>query len=127
TVTTSMGNPASNLTVRAGATLSFFNAATAWDKHFVLYGNGVTSTITNWSGANTIIGPVQLNGDCLFWGGGSSLTLGNVVSGTGNLIKNGGYSLILSNVNNYAGNTVINAGTLSLVKNGSIAASAKIT
>jgi fibronectin-binding autotransporter adhesin len=127
TVTTSMGNPASNLTVRAGATLSFFNAATAWNKHFILYGNGVTSTVTNWSGANTMIGPVQLNGDCVFWGGGTSLTLGNVVSGTGNLIKNGSYSLILSNANNYTGNTAINAGTLALRGNGSIAGSVSVT
>ena len=126
TVTTSMGNPASNLTVRAGAVLSFYNAATPWDKHFILYGNGVSSTVTNWSGANVIIGPVQLNGDCLFWGGGTSLTLGNVVSGTGNLIKNGGYSLILSNANNYTGDTMVNAGTLSLVGNGAISASAEV-
>lgn len=127
TVTTSMGNPASNLFVRAGATLSFYNASTAWNKNFVLYGNDSTSTVTNWSGANTIIGPVQLNGGCVFWGGGTSLTLGGVVSGTGSLIKNGSYSLILSNANNFTGNTVVNAGTLTLNGNGSIASSPNIT
>lgn len=127
TVTTSMGNPSSNLFVRAGATLSFYNANTAWNKNFVFYGNGIGATVTNWSGANTIIGPVQLNGEVVFWGGGTSLTLGNVVSGTGSLIKNGSYSLILSNANNYTGNTVINAGTLSLTNNSSIATSPNIT
>jgi len=127
TVTTSMGNPASNLIVRAGATLSFFSSTTAWDKHFILYGNGVTSTVTNWSGANVIIGPVQLNGDCIFWGSAASLTLGNVASGTGNLIKNGGYLLILTNANNYTGDTIINGGTFKLAGNGSIAASPSIT
>lgn len=127
TVTTSMGNPASNLIVRAGATLSFFNASTLWNKHFVLYGDGVTPTVTNWSGANTIIGPVQLNGACVFWGGGTSLTLGGVVSGTGSLIKNGAYSVILSNASTYTGNTMVNGGTLQLTNNGSIASSPNIT
>src|SRR5205823_4849217 len=41
TVTSSMGNPASNLIVRAAATLSFFNASTAWNKNFILFGNGI--------------------------------------------------------------------------------------
>ena len=127
TVTTSMGNPASNLFVRAGATLSFFNANTAWNKNFVFYGNGLGATVTNWSGANTIIGPVQLNGACVFWGGGTSLTLGGVVSGTGSLNKNGSYLLVLSNANSYTGNTMVNAGTLQLTNGGSIASSPNIT
>jgi autotransporter-associated beta strand protein len=127
TVTTSMGNPSSNFVVRAGATLSFFNASTPWNKNFIFYGNGTGATVTNWSGANTIIGPVQLNGGVVFWGGGTSLTLGNVVSGTGSLIKNGSYSLILSNANTYSGNTTVNAGTLSVIGNGSIANSPNIT
>jgi autotransporter-associated beta strand protein len=127
TVTTSMGNPSSNLFVRAGATLSFFNANTLWNKNFVFYGNGIGATVTNWSGANSIIGPVQLNGGVVFWGGGTSLTLGGVVSGTGSLVKNGSYSLILSNANNYTGNTTVNAGTLALTGNGSIATSPNIT
>jgi alpha-galactosidase len=127
TVTTSMGNPSSNFFVRAGATLSFFNASTPWNKNFIFYGNGTAATVTNWSGANAIVGPVQLNGGVVFWGGGTSLTLGNVVSGTGSLIKNGSYSLILSNANTYTGSTIVNSGTLSLVGNGSIANSPNIT
>jgi alpha-galactosidase len=126
TVTSSMGNPASNLFVRAGATLSFFNAATPWNKHFVLFGDGATATVTNWSGANTIIGPVQLNGNCVFSGGGTSLTLGGVVSGSGALVKNGAYSLILSNANSYTGDTLVNAGTLNLSGIGAIGASGNI-
>ncbi len=127
TVTTSMGNPSSNLFVRAGATLSFFNASTLWNKNFVLFGDGVDATVTNWSGANVMIGPVQLNGGVVFWGGGTSLTLGGPVNGTGSLIKNGGYTLILSNVNHYSGNTIINGGTLVMTNGGSISNSPNIT
>ncbi|HUB86732.1 MAG TPA: NPCBM/NEW2 domain-containing protein, partial [Verrucomicrobiae bacterium] len=105
TATASMGNPASNLIVRAGATLSFYNATTAWNKNFILYGNGAMATVTNWSGANVVIGPVQLNGNCVFSGGGTSLTLSNVVGGTGGIVKNGTYSLILAATNIYTGNT----------------------
>ncbi len=126
TVTSSMGNPASNLIVRAGATLSFYNASTAWNKHFVLYGNGGSTNMYNWSGANVVVGPVQLNGNCVFWGGGTSLLLSNVVSGTGGIIKNGAYNLLLAAADTYSGNTTINGGSLLLTNNGSIFASAVI-
>ena len=124
--TSSMGNPASNIIVRAGATLSFFQTTTAWNKHFILYGNGVSTNMYNWSGANVIIGPMQLNGDCVFWGGGTSLALYNVISGTGSLIENGTYNLYLAATNDYSGNTVINGGVLILTNNGSIFNSANI-
>jgi autotransporter-associated beta strand protein len=123
TATSSMGNPASNLFVQAGATLSFYNASTAWNKVFVLYGDGVTATVTNWSGANVMAGPVQLNGNCVFVGGGTSLALSNAVSGTGTLTKNGAYGLILAGTNTYSGNTIVNAGTLALTGMSSIASS----
>jgi len=126
TVTSGMGNPASNIIVRAGATLSFFNATTLWNKHFVLFGDGGHTNMYNWSGANVVIGPMQLNGNCVFWGGGTSLALYNVVSGTGALIKTGTYNLILAGTNIYSGNTTINAGNLILTNNGSISGSANI-
>jgi len=104
TVTSGMGNPSSNIIVRAGATLSFFNATTLWNKHFVLFGDGGHTNMYNWSGTNVIIGPMQLNGNCVFWGGGTSLALYNVVSGTGALIKTGTYNLILAGTNIYSDN-----------------------
>ncbi|HXF09751.1 MAG TPA: hypothetical protein VN625_03125, partial [Desulfuromonadaceae bacterium] len=127
TVTSGMGNPASNIIVRAGATLSFFNATTPWNKHFVLFGDGGHTNLYNWSGANVIVGPVQLNGNCVFWGGGTSLALYNSVSGTGSLVKSGTYLLYLAVTNTYSGNTLINAGTLVLTNNGSIGASPVVT
>lgn len=127
TATTSMGNPASNIIVRAGATLSFYNAGAAWNKHFILYGDGGHTNLYNWSGANVIIGPVQLNGPCVFWGGGTSLLLSNVVSGSGSLIKAGGYTLYLGGANNYTGNTTIVGGRLALTNTGVIPDSAIIT
>lgn len=127
TVTSGMGNPASNIIVRAGATLSFFNASTPWNKHFVLYGDGGHTNLYNWSGANVIVGPVQLNGNCVFWGGGTSLALYNVVSGPGSLVKSGTCVLYLAGANSYAGDTLVNAGALVLTNNGSIATSPVIT
>jgi fibronectin-binding autotransporter adhesin len=114
--TTSMGNPASNLTVRAGATLSFYNTTNLWNKVFSLNGNGINPSITNWSGTNTIIGPVTLNGNCVFGVGGTSLALtNNLLKGPGGLTKTSTGTLYLGGTNTFAGNTTISAGTLALL------------
>jgi len=119
--TSSMGNPASNIIVRAGATVSFFDTATAWDKKFVLFGNGVTANLFNYNGANTIIGPVTLNGNCVIGAAPSargtpiSLAFNGPIGGTGSLIKGGQQdAVVLHGTNNYAGNTVVNSGKLVL-------------
>jgi len=119
--TDSMGNPASNIIVRAGATVSFYNTATAWDKKFVLFGNGTTPNLFNYNGANTIIGPVTLNGNCVIGaapaarGAPVSLALNGPIGGTGNLIKAGQLdAVILGGTNNYSGNTIVISGKLTL-------------
>lgn len=50
--------------------------------------------------------------------GGTTLTLGGVISGTGPLTKNGAGSLILTGDNLYAGGTIIDAGLLQLGNGG---------
>jgi autotransporter-associated beta strand protein len=127
TSTTSMGNPASNLFVRAGATLSFYNASTAWNKVFKLYGDGVTATVTNWSGSNVMVGPVTLNGSCVFAIASTAVTLTGPVGGSGGLIKNLASPLYLYGVDNYTGATGVNAGKLAVVSPGSITATTNIT
>ena len=126
--TTSMGNPASNLTVRAGATLSLYNTTNLWNKVFSLNGNGINPTITNWSGANTIIGPVTLNGECVLGVGGTSLTLSNnLLNGPGGLTKTAGGTLYLGSTNSFAGNATISAGTLALLDGSTLTNSPVIT
>ncbi len=131
--TDSMGNPTNTLTVRAGATLSFFNSTTAWDKKFVLFGDGVTPTLHNWAGANTIKGPVTLNGNCVVSappperGAPVSLTVSGPVGGRGALNKSSADTLILSGASTYTGETVVDAGTLALTGVGSIPSSSSIT
>src|SRR5207244_4884122 len=71
--TTGMGNPAASLTVEAGATLSFLsnagNTTSLWNKVFILNGNGTVNTVQSRGGAgHTLVGPVQLNGSCIFSG-----------------------------------------------------------
>jgi len=131
--TTSLGAPASNLTVRAGATVSFFDTTTAWDKRFVLFGNGVTPNFFNWNGANTVAGPVTLNGNCILGaappdrGMPVSLTLSGAVAGSGSLTKVSADTLVLSGTYTYTGDTSVSAGTLALTGAGSIAGSPNIT
>ncbi|MCI0746009.1 MAG: autotransporter-associated beta strand repeat-containing protein [Verrucomicrobia subdivision 3 bacterium] len=125
--TTSMGDPTATLTVRAGATVSFFDTTTAWDKKIVLFGNGATPSLFNWMGANTIAGPVTLNGNCVIGGAPAdrgtpvSLTLNGSVEGAGGLTKIALDTLVLGGTYTYTGDTVVNAGTLALVQEGSLA------
>ncbi len=115
--TTSLGNPASTITVSAGATVSFNTTSTQWDKKFVLFGDGATANLLNYNGANIIIGSVMLNGSCVVSavdparGAPVSLALNGPVGGTGSLIKPSADTLILAGTNNYSGTTTLSAGT----------------
>ena len=117
--TSSLGNTSSNIFVRAGATVSFYNTGTFWDKKFVLFGNGANPNLFNYNGANTIIGSVQLVGNCVIGAAPSargapvSLALNGPIVGTGSLIKAGQQdTLILGGTNTYSGTTTLNSGRL---------------
>jgi fibronectin-binding autotransporter adhesin len=114
----SMGNPSSNITVEAGATLEFYNSTTNMQnltKQFVLDGDGVTANITNENGVTTINGNMTLSGNCIIGVGGTTLSNNCVISGSGSLTKNASAVLVLSTNETYTGNTTVSAGTLSLV------------
>lgn len=112
TTTSSLGNPASTLTVASGATLQFFNTTTPWDKVFVLNGNGTSNTVNNAAGANTMVGAVTITGNTVFSIGGTSLTVDGAIGGAGTLRKTGTGILTLNGNNTYAGGTTNTAGTL---------------
>jgi autotransporter-associated beta strand protein len=124
--TTSMGEPTNTLTVRAGATVSFFDTTTAWNKKIVLFGNGVTPNLLNYNGANTIAGPVTLNGPCVIGGVPAdrgapvSLTLAGPIDGSGGFRKVGADRLVLGGLYTYSGDTTVNVGTLALADEGSL-------
>jgi fibronectin-binding autotransporter adhesin len=117
TSTTSMGDPFARLTVEPGASLSFFNSTALWDKNFILNGNGVNPSITNWSGSNTIIGPIFLNGNCVIGVAGTALICNGVLSGPGSLIKSGNSPLTLAAASDYTGTTTVSNGTLFITGN----------
>jgi autotransporter-associated beta strand protein len=119
TSTTSLGNPANRLTLASGATLQLYNNTVPLEKVFVLNGDGVTTTVNNNTGANTINGPITLTGSCIFNAGGTSLTLSGAVGGSGGLTKLGSSEVILAGTANYSGSTLVNSGTLTV--NGSLA------
>ena len=128
TTTSSMGDPTKALIVRAGATLQLWASGTQWDKVFTLNGDGTTTTINNGSGANTIVGPVTLVGDCLFNVGGTSLTLNSpTFGGTGGLVKNGAAVMNLGVASTHTGVTTVNGGTLALTGPGALTQSRLIT
>jgi len=125
--TSSMGDPARTNFVQAGATLAFANGTVAWNKYFVLNGNGLNNTINNGAGANAdLVGSVELHGDCIFNVGGTLLSVSSAIAGDGGIIKNGGSPMILHGVNTYKGDTRINTAALRLNGTATIANSSNI-
>jgi autotransporter-associated beta strand protein len=117
--TTTMGDPTSNLLVRAGATLSFYDTSAPWDKKFKFFGDGVNPTVFNYNGTHTIMGSIELNGNCLFSGAPLgrgvpvSMTFNGPIAGSGALIKPDPQgALILNGVNDYTGTTTVSGGSL---------------
>lgn len=129
---TSMGNPSSNLIVRAGATLEFYQSSAAnnsYTKQFVFYGDGVNPSITNWPGGgiSSTYGQMTLNGNCVIGVNGTSFTNNCKIVGNGNLIKTGPQPLTLGGTNTYTGSTIVNSGGAFILRgNGSISGSANV-
>ena len=109
---TSMGNPSKTLTMRAGTTLQLYQTTNLLNKNFMLHGDGVSTTILTASGTNAIVGPVTLNGVCLFGGGGAYLTNAGSMNGSGSLVKLGGHTLVLASISAYTGSTTVSNGAL---------------
>ena len=117
TATTSLGNTASNLIVWPGATLELFALTNQLNKVISIGGDAVNASVLVQSAANTIIGPMTLTNDCLFNvinGTGISLTLSNVLTGTGILHKHNGTNTLFVSGNspNFAGGVIVDLGTL---------------
>ncbi|HEY7117038.1 MAG TPA: autotransporter-associated beta strand repeat-containing protein, partial [Tepidisphaeraceae bacterium] len=109
--TTGLGDPTRTLTVSSGASFQLWALAAALDKKVVSNGG----TFISGSGtSNALVGTVALNADTTFQdNSGTTLSVPNVVSGTGGLIKTQTGTLNLSNAaNTYQGATAITAGTV---------------
>lgn len=117
TTTTQIGDPTKTITVAGGATLDLYNLTAApVNKNIVLNGNGdgITSSVFAENGNSTVIGTMTLNGPCIINVGGTSLTLSNAISGTGNIYKNGNGGLIIAGTLNSGGITTNAVGTMAI-------------
>ena len=113
--TTGLGNVNSNLFVRNGATLEFYNMTNQLNKQIQLDDG---ATVFSAAGSNVVIGPMTLNGSEILVTS-NALVLNGALSGAGSFTKNGLNTLTLSSsANTYSGNTTINVGTLALVGSG---------
>jgi autotransporter-associated beta strand protein len=84
-----------------------------WDGNFTFNGS---------SSLNLGTGLVALGGNEQVAVNANTLTVGGVISGSGDaLTKAGSGTLVLSAANTYSGNTAVSAGTLALTGNGSLA------
>jgi autotransporter-associated beta strand protein len=115
--TTSLGNTASNLIVWPGATFQMFAITNFLNKVFTLGSDGLANTISATSGSNNIVGPMTLTNNCLFSVNNNavSLTLNNMLTGPGQIIKAGAGLLTLSgNSPAWGGGLLLNAGSLTV-------------
>ena len=113
--TTSLGNPANTVSVAANAYLNFYNLTNLLDKKIVLADLANVSTASG-AGANTVAGPVTLNGIGLFtMDGTSSLTLNGALNGPGSLSKNGVGTLVINgDGSGLTGGVNVNGGTFAI-------------
>jgi fibronectin-binding autotransporter adhesin len=131
--TTSLGNTASNLFVRAGATLEFFGTTNVLNKVITVFGDGATTNVFFNSGVggwtNVIVGPMSLNSGTTVVGGNAIGTFSNIISGAGDLAVNGGTGLkvFMAGTNNYTGNTTVRGGSLILLASARLSNSPVIT
>jgi autotransporter-associated beta strand protein len=150
-----MGNPANTLTVDSGCELDIWNSnfgvnsgyaknihflANATFKVLTSPNTFVNASITSESGdfwqfvygngAQTMNGPITLNGTIQLQAGNAPVVFSNVVAGSGGFISyvyGNNESLVFSASNTYSGPTVIGTNlTLALTGNGSISGSSLI-
>jgi autotransporter-associated beta strand protein len=111
-----LGDPNGTLTVETGATFEMFGSSSALTKNIVLNGSGTNDTLLAGSGvANTIGGPVTVNGACIFDAvSGSALIFNSNLSGNGSVNKIGPGTNIISGgfSASYTGGTTVSNGTL---------------
>ncbi|HTL72555.1 MAG TPA: autotransporter-associated beta strand repeat-containing protein [bacterium] len=116
---TSFGNPGSTLTLSLGATLIFYNPNVYMNKQ-VDFQSGATISVGG--GDHIMNGAMTLEaGYCSFnIGGGTSLTLSNVLSGSGTIYLNGGNGILVlgGNSPSYSGDVALYTG--SVILNGNI-------
>jgi fibronectin-binding autotransporter adhesin len=115
--TTGLGNSTSNLIVWPGATFQMFAITNFLNKVFTLGSDGIVNTISATSGSNNVVGPMTLTNTCLFSVNNAavSLTLNNVLTGPGEIIKVGAGLLTLSgNSPAYGGGLIVNAGSATI-------------
>ncbi|MBU6410403.1 MAG: hypothetical protein KGR98_08440, partial [Verrucomicrobia bacterium] len=129
TTTTQVGDPAKTITIHNGATLDLWTlTATPLNKQIVVDDGG---TIFDEHGPSIIAGPVTLEGTAAFdvnnAGAPPTLTMNNVLGGSGGMTVSGGGNLALAGTNTYSGDTTVTAGSLILTNNGSISGSALVT
>lgn len=115
--TTGLGDTRSNLVVWPGATFQMFAITNFLNKVFTLGSDGIANTISATSGSNNVVGPMTLTNTCLFNVNNAavSLTLNNVLTGPGEIIKVGAGLLTLSgNSPAYGGGLLQNAGSVTI-------------
>ena len=111
TSSSGLGDPSRALRVGNNASFQLFALPIPLNKQIEMT-NG--SAIINASGANIIVGPINLLGSNFFNVGGTSLALSNSVSGAGSLWKGGGSTLLLAANNTYSGGAVVQAGAVTI-------------
>jgi autotransporter-associated beta strand protein len=146
---TAAGTVAGTIYVQNGAALELVGGITIGAKPITTVGTGVSSqgALSNYSGTNTYTGAITVGtggaliksvsglltlggaiatslGNDLIFDGTGDVTVTNVISGAGRVIKNGTGTLTLTTNNTYSGATLINEGTLVGVVGGSCSNSA---
>jgi autotransporter-associated beta strand protein len=114
-----------SLTKQGGGVLLLANDGTNDFTGGITISSGTLAIGNGGTGGNLPAGTVTNNASLSF-NHSDDISLSNVISGSGNLVKSGTNKLTLSAAHIYSGSTLVSSGTLALVNSGSISASSNI-
>jgi autotransporter-associated beta strand protein len=110
----------------AGGSSNSYTIAQSGGVGSLTFSNGSAQAIIDDEAGNQQIGvPVTLNSDAnvMVDTAGTTLTISNVISGTGRMLISGPGTVMLSGNNTYTGDTAVNSGELNLASAGHIVSS----
>jgi len=110
----------SDLTIVTSGTVAGGMSGDGTTQAAALHFTGGSNTLTFLNAGSGLSGGIVVDSGTLTFNQSTAVTVGNVISGGGSVVKTGTGTLTLTGANTYTGGTVLNQGTLSISSNANL-------